>query len=216
MKVVIVARTRMTAARVCIGAVNFENDTQYRLLTATADNQPPNTEFRIADIWDISGRFSEELIAPHTEDFIVTESRKTGKVDNLARFIRNNFRIITSGPAALFNGYLAASENGSGYISRRRGQIPEFSTQFWISNYALTLDKSTLENKGKCYYKYPRIISESDRNTIRKIKYVGFQEPIQTITAGTLLRASLARWWTPGASEVKNMCFLQLSGWFDG
>ena len=43
--------------------------------------------------------------------------------------------------------------------------------------------------------------------------YVGFEEAVETIPAGTLVRVSLARWWdTNGTTEDR--CSLQLSGWY--
>lgn len=44
--------------------------------------------------------------------------------------------------------------------------------------------------------------------------YVGFQNEIDTITTGSLVRLSLARWWTKNNS-VDKRCYLQLSGWFN-
>ncbi|MFH1320564.1 MAG: hypothetical protein ABII90_07920 [Bacteroidota bacterium] len=47
----------------------------------------------------------------------------------------------------------------------------------------------------------------------RNISYVGFQNPVDKIPAGTLVRISLARWWSPNEDEER--CYLQLSGWYD-
>ncbi|RME45475.1 MAG: DNA helicase RecQ [Chloroflexi bacterium] len=45
--------------------------------------------------------------------------------------------------------------------------------------------------------------------------FVGFQEPLDVIPAGTLLRVSLAHWWQPeDKPEVEPRCYVQLSGWF--
>ena len=51
--------------------------------------------------------------------------------------------------------------------------------------------------------------------TNRKITFVGFQNPVQLISAGTLLRISLARWWAPNDDDVEERCYLQLSGWYE-
>ena len=47
-----------------------------------------------------------------------------------------------------------------------------------------------------------------------QIKYVGLQPTEDIIPKGTLLRVSLARWWSPNDVEVENRCYLQLSGWY--
>ena len=46
-----------------------------------------------------------------------------------------------------------------------------------------------------------------------RIKYVGFQTPLDCIPQGTVLRMSLANWWKKGDSDEER-CYLQLSGWY--
>src|SRR5262249_30308746 len=49
----------------------------------------------------------------------------------------------------------------------------------------------------------------------RTLTFVGFQEPLEVIPAGTLLRVSLAHWWRPkDKPEEELRCYVQLSGWF--
>ena len=58
-------------------------------------------------------------------------------------------------------------------------------------------------------YRYP---TENGGCTLT---FVGFQKPIETIPAGTLLRVSLAHWWRPeSAPHTELRCYVQLSGWF--
>jgi hypothetical protein len=49
---------------------------------------------------------------------------------------------------------------------------------------------------------------------IRKVKYVGMDDPAALIPNGALVRFSLARWhqFLPGVDELR--CYLQLSGWY--
>ena len=49
---------------------------------------------------------------------------------------------------------------------------------------------------------------------VQSSKYVGLQPTEDIIPKGTLLRVSLARWWSPNDVEVENRCYLQLSGWY--
>ena len=58
---------------------------------------------------------------------------------------------------------------------------------------------------GKHYYYY---------NNIR-IKFVGYQSLVERIPAGTIIRLSLATWWS-GDNDGKgeDRCYLQLSGWY--
>ena len=47
------------------------------------------------------------------------------------------------------------------------------------------------------------------------LTFVGFQEPLEIIPAGTLLRVSLAHWWRPEDTPEAEECrYAQLSGWF--
>ena len=47
------------------------------------------------------------------------------------------------------------------------------------------------------------------------LTFVGFQEPLEIIPAGTLVRVSLAHWWQPeDTPDVEERCYAQLSGWF--
>lgn len=47
----------------------------------------------------------------------------------------------------------------------------------------------------------------------RNIKFVGFQNPLDIIPAGTLIRVFLARWWA-SPNDNERRCYLQLSGWY--
>ena len=47
--------------------------------------------------------------------------------------------------------------------------------------------------------------------------FVGYQEPVERLPAGTLLRISLAHWWQPAdRPNQEARCYAQLSGWFSG
>ena len=76
---------------------------------------------------------------------------------------------------------------------------------FWAPDQPLRLD---CEGK-RLRYRYPT----SDGG--RTLTFVGFQEPLPEIPAGTLLRVSLAHWWRPKERPEEELrCFVQLSGWF--
>lgn len=44
-----------------------------------------------------------------------------------------------------------------------------------------------------------------------RLKFVGFQEHVSRIQAGTIIRLSLANWWD---GQGEDRCYLQLSGWY--
>lgn len=80
-----------------------------------------------------------------------------------------------------------------------REDIPSFSTQFWIAD----SDLIYTEQFGKHYYRYKQT----------RLKFVGFQEIVKRIPAGTIIRLSLANWWD-GDGSGEDRCYLQLSGWY--
>jgi hypothetical protein len=101
----------------------------------------------------------------------------------------------------LFGGLLTF-RNGKAYISQEKG-IPNGSTGFWIPDKPLV--RSHLNNKvNYCY-------EQHDKPCF--IPFVGFAEAIERISAGALVRVSLARWFAP-AKTGEERCYLQLSGWY--
>jgi len=69
------------------------------------------------------------------------------------------------------------------------------------------LRQSKFEESGRSYW-------IPNGKLIRKVKYVGMNDPIALIPAGVLIRFSLARWkeFPPGVGEQRR--YLQLSGWY--
>lgn len=60
----------------------------------------------------------------------------------------------------------------------------------------------------RTYYEYPI-------NDFRKVRfpYVGFQNMVKVVNARSVVRMSLARWWSPDP-DMEERCYVQLSGWF--
>ena len=111
---------------------------------------------------------------------------------------------VVGGPDKLFDGVAQATAAGGLYVAERTG-MPQRSTMFWMPDQPLLLD---CEGK-RLRYRYPT----SDGG--RTLTFVGFQEPLAEIPAGTLLRVSLAHWWRPPERPEEELrCFVQLSGWF--
>lgn len=76
---------------------------------------------------------------------------------------------------------------------------------FWRPDQPLTRD----DDQKRIRYRYP---TEGGGCTLT---FVGFQEPIPEIPAGTLMRVSLAHWWRPAEmTEGELRCYVQISGWF--
>ncbi len=202
MKVVIVAKTRMGSAA-CIGGITFAGES-VRLIAADRDrNDHAGMEYEVSDVWDLQASADPVLIPPHIENIVVHEKRRLPAIDDLPAFVRQHMPPRAGGLEQLFEGLTQANRQGSLYIANRTG-LPSFSTMFWEPDQPLTID---VEGK-RIRYRYPA----GDGG--KRITFVGFQEPLHELPAGTLLRVSLAHWWRPTDRPEKELrCYVQLSGW---
>ncbi len=205
MEVLIVAKTHLTEGA-CIGALD-RNGRCLRLLDETGGHQHANCPFNVKQVWEITSRKANKLIPPHVEDVKVLHKeyrRMLREGQTMLQVLdRCSVRVWKGSPEVLFDGYLAWSKGGSGYISRTGG-IPKQSVGFWVS------DKDLFKYNvyERIRYRYP------DWRHLRSLPFVGFDTPDEIIPAGTLLRVSLARWWDK-EGETEERCSLQLSGWYD-
>ena len=208
MRVLIVAKTRMNKGA-CIGAIT-ETGKSVRLIPFNADpHDGANREYEIGDIWEITAEPvpETELIPPHNENIVVHKKSRihTAKDSkDLVSAIELLMPPKIGHPRELYDGLLQNTESGRLHIAKQNG-IPPYSTTFWKTDQPLTLDIE----KQKPRYRYP---TENGGCTFT---FGGFQEPLETIPADTLLRVSLAHWWRPEDNPtVEERCYAQISGWF--
>ena len=203
MIVTIVAKTRMGKGA-CIGGITADGRSVRLIAPDMTFNERFNLDYRIGETWEIEGNPPDELLPPHTENIVVRRKRRVGQADDLISLIERHMMPCTGGPDTLYNGLTQNHPSGPLFIAHRTG-VPEFSTLFWRPDRPLTLDTA-----GKrIRYRYP---TDGDGHTLT---FVGFQEPVEVLPAGTLLRVSLAHWWRPEEyPEFEQRCYLQLSGWF--
>ncbi len=203
MKVVIVAKTRMGAGA-CIGGLTFSGQS-VRLLAADAEsNARFNQEYEVGDVWDVMYETPSSLAPPHVENIVVYDKRKLPPIDDLAAFVEQKTEPVYGGVNLLYGGMLQATKAGVQYIAERTG-IPDFSTMFWRPDKPLQRCASA----KRIRYVYPSSSGE------RSLTFVGFQEPLEQIPAGTILRVSLAHWWRPREMPDGELrCYVQLSGWY--
>lgn len=202
--VLIVSKTRMSR-NVCVGGV-LENGRFVRLLDLYGQNQPVDTIINIGDIYAIEFFERPNITPPHIEDILVTSALYRSSLKSFSDIINylkeHNVPFEEGGIDAIFDNRLSWTSNGSGYISETMG-LPEHSVGFWLPDQNLT---KLNEYNNKIKYSY-------GISPIRKLAFVGLQEPKETLTAGTLVRLSLARWWSPN-NNIEKRCYLQLSGWY--
>lgn len=208
-RVLIVAKTRMGGAAVCVGGLTCDTNKSIRLLRPGGSNQPINTNFDVGRVWELDFHEPTKVTIPHVEDVIVTRERYIGQQSNLRTILMQRVQYWQGKLQRLFDGLLAF-ENMRGYISRSTG-IPKSSTGYWYPDKSLTL----AYRNEKPYYqtKYDILVGHNRYEGTLSIPYVGFVDPIQQIPTDALIRVSLARWWkNPDMSEER--CYLQLSGWY--
>lgn len=206
MRVLIVAKTRMGSGA-CIGAIT-EKGESVRLVPFNADpHDGANQEYEVGDIWDITGEPETLLIPPHNENFVVHKKSRlhsTKDMKDLVSAIELLMPPKTGHPRVLYEGLLKTTGSGSIYVPAA-GDIPPYSTTFWRTDQSLTRDTTA----KRIRYRYP---TENGGCTFT---FVGFQEPLETIPAGTLLRVSLAHRWRPkDQPDAEERHYAQISGWF--
>jgi len=203
MKVLIVAKTRRGGGA-CVGGIT-EDGRSVRLVAAdAATNERAGVQYEIGELWEIETVPDEHLVPPHVENIIVRGARRVKRSQNVERVVGRCMPALTGGPDTLFDGRVQSSPSGALYVAERTG-LPSRSTMFWVPDQPLRLD---CEGK-RIRYRYP-----TDDGG-RTLTFVGFQEPLDVIPAGTLLRVSLAHWWRPRDKPDEELrCYVQLSGWF--
>lgn len=199
--VLIVSRTQMKNG-VCVGAIVENTGELVRLHNDRGANLPTDAPYQIGERWNVNLQTSWRVRPrPHIED---KDTTFINRIDNVGiigvkQYINNHNlgnRLIQGDINNAFEGCLHF-EGTKNYINSDR--IPGFSTQFWITDRELIHHVSF----DKHYYMYGNY----------RIKYVGFQDCVDRIPAGTIIRLSLANWWD-GDGSGENRCYLQLSGWY--
>ncbi|WP_305952600.1 dual OB domain-containing protein [Emticicia oligotrophica] len=206
MEILIVSKTHMSSAA-CVGGLVLSNNRYVRLLNIGNYNQPTDTEFEVGDVYDINFIDRTTLHPPHIEDVIITSKTFLRKIIDMPALLRQKSVIDWNGHINnLFGEILSWTNSGTGYIPFN-GQMPVKSVGFWIADKDLI--KVSFDN-NKVRYRYP------NGANYRNISYVGYQNSIEIIPAGTILRVSLSRIFPSENSGITTPrgYYLQLSGWY--
>ena len=175
MEVLIVSRTRMRNG-VCCGGLDLQSGEFIRLHDHWGKNLTESAPFQIGEVYDLNYRKSVNARPiPHVEDKEILPHYEKLRQLNTTEFIDEIDRLVdvpTGGIDAIFEGKLRRSTFAT-YISP--DDIPQFSVCFWRPDAPLI--KSGFLGKTKYWFEGSYAIN-----------YVGFQEPIEVIPAGTLLR----------------------------
>ncbi len=208
MDVLVVAKTRMQHG-VCVGGVTA-NGKFVRLLDENGYHPDDSTKYEVRQVWEIIfQRPNNPRSLPHSEDVCVISKKLKGTLNDDIRIIdflnRRNVSVYKDSISNLFESKLQFTQNGAGFINR--DNIPQNSVCFWMA------DKDIVKSdyNGKIRYNY----DDGSRRWGYNISYVGLSTPVDVIPQGTLIRMSLAHWWSPDDSDVEERCYLQLSGWYE-
>lgn len=203
-QVLIVARTRMSGGKVCIGGYDTTNNSNVRLLDASGHNQSSACNFHIGSLWDITYRPRADCEAPHTEDALVMSAQKKRHFSDqeLIDFVADLRNLRCGGLQDLFSHSLRFEGSGAAHIDRE--QVPDHSVCFWRTDAELVHTQSY----GKDKYHY------LNGDVSLYLAYVGTDAPIEVLPSGSIARLSLARWWAPPNSATPKRCYLQISGWY--
>lgn len=210
--VLIVSKTRMANNKVCIGGIDINKKTSVRLLNQNGYHESTDEcPYDIWDVWDLDYIPSHQRPAPHIEDVNVFMRVKKGvlkkdlqKPVTFAQLLRSTKTPVFQGSVLnSFDGKLKMTQYDTLFINEQ--DVPNYSTCFWIP------DKIVYRSEfhGKQRYNY----DNGTRSWGYNISYVGLLNPIDVIPVGSLIRLSLAHWWSPDDSDDEERCYLQLSGW---
>lgn len=209
-QVLIISKTHLQNA-MCVGGLELNTNRSIRLMSPGDHHyQPLDTPLNVGQVWEVTYHNHPHIHAPHTEDVIVTAKHFLRDQADLPGLITERNLINYRGHVDnVFGGHLHWTNSGSGYIPVN-GPFPDRSVGFWISN--SDLNKRAFDN-GKVRYSY--------RNGMayRNLSYVGTQDAVDIIRAGTIIRVSLSRVFPrPGQEQefpnVPQGYYLQLSGWY--
>ncbi len=202
-KVLIVAKTRRGAGA-CVGGI-AEDGRSLRLEAFDAGhNEHAGLEYQVGEWWEVEASQPARIIPPHVENTVVHQKRKLGAEADPIAHITAHMPPKSGGPEVLYEGLAQAAPGGPLYIAASKG-LPPYSTMFWQPDRPLQRDGDA----KRIRYRYPTAGGGCT------LTFVGFQEPVEVIPAGALLRVSLAHWWRPADRPDDELrCYVQLSGWF--
>lgn len=202
MKVTIVGRTRMRGG-LCIGGMT-DDAQSLRVQPQAGHAHPENAQYQIADVWEIPLTPIPDLRPPHVEDMRLTgPGQQLDRIADMGAWLMERVSPWRGSADSVFDE--AIQRKGSGRAFVGAADIPGGSVGFWIPDRPLLRSVSG----DREHYTY----TDHDGAEWR-FSYAGVAATLKLIPAGTLVRVSLARWWSPPDSDDPEACYAQVSGWF--
>ncbi|HYI80161.1 MAG TPA: hypothetical protein VEW67_04805 [Thermoleophilaceae bacterium] len=162
---------------------------------------PEDKPLKVGDIWHLTYEDHPEPDPPHVEDVLVAGGERVDHLGpaELRDHLMAEIAPWDGGPETIFDGTVAGTPSGRIYVPEG-GPLPTRSTGYWLPDRDLV--KRVAFGKIRFLYTGP---SELDEFT-----WAGVAEPPQDIEASTLVRVSLARWYSPSSAPAGY--YVQISG----
>lgn len=210
--ILIVSRTRMREKRVCVGGIDLTSNQSVRLLDPNGYHEHEDEcPYEIGDIWTCNYVHNSRRPAPHLEDSnvkvrLLLEKHACKNAEEFKKiFSFHGIRIFEGNIDNCFDGCLI-NDGRRYYIDSTK--VPQYSTCFWINDYLLKNNDYQKPDGGiKKQLSYMNGTSPYGRN----ITYVGIENMPISVPVGSLIRLSLANWWSRDENTTQR-CYLQVSG----
>jgi hypothetical protein len=184
----------MNEGRVCVGAHDLDNEFRsLRLLTSGGMNLRETDDIGPGEVWEVTYTDHPEPDPPHVEDVLVTTGKRVEKLSaqDVRERILANESPWRGSTEELFERTVAGTANGRLYVPSG-GALPSRSTGYWISDAELVRYVSF--DKAKFLY--------TGNSSLNDFVWVGMSVAPERIQAGTLVRMSLARYFSPGSAPA--------------
>src|ERR1700690_2135670 len=110
MKVVILARTRMSGTKICAGAMS-EAGQSLRLMNANCDYYNNSCPYQVGQVWEMIVKPCERVTAPHLEDVAVINAELVGAEADINGFVLARGKPWLGGIDSIFDGKICFTYN---------------------------------------------------------------------------------------------------------
>ncbi len=202
-KILITGKTKY-GSLACIGALSLVDGESFRLKTMLNSYWPAD-DFSIGEAYTITYQRKGDENNPHQKENIVVVRRKpAGRLSraSIAGLIRRGGLVEkTNDPRRAFRfedgGVHFSEEYGKLFIDQKYAGLLLNSVGFIEPDIDICADRQFQNYRFGSY----------------RIKYVGFDQPVSVIKAGTIVRLSTSSLWQKPNTDERRV-YLQVSGWF--
>lgn len=201
--ILIVAKTRIRTRGYGIAGVRLDYNENVRLLPSNGFIHPLDSPLEVGSIWKLMLQDIplNEKTAPFIESIRIVQGHPVGRMTETETkdYVLTHLDAPYTSPEGLFSGRVNINEHNKAVISPYHG-VPLYGSGFW------RFEKDLIRKNKAKDARYIMVEDESGKCQV-DFPYLGTQEPVECIPAGSLLHFTLSNWW--GA-----VCWLLLSRWY--